>query len=282
MTLMQNVFDDNTLAEYVKKGQLDVAEDQNSPEAPKDFKILEWVSSVRKLEPFLWQVKGKNKAPLIYVIRKDRDPDLPFNSQEERRVHAVTQKGDAFWHGNARLWNEMQAILSDTPAWMGISKFKGRKDGRGAMMALREHYDGPGEVKKRISVAKRELELTHYWSEKTFTFEKYVTKLSEVFQILEENGRLKVEHEKVDHLLEKMSVDNSEITAAIAIIWMNPSKRNNFLLAANELSEYISVVMPLAALESGKKPARLVLQVRHVKKKAKTGPKGTEENGVDI
>ncbi len=43
-------------------------------------------------------------------------------------------------------------------------------------MALQEHYNGPGEVEKRIRFTKRELELAHYWSEKTFTFEKYVTK----------------------------------------------------------------------------------------------------------
>ncbi len=109
-----------------------------------------------------------------------------------------------------------------------------------------------------------------------------MTKLSEASQILEENGIPKVEREKVDHLLEKMPVDNSEITAAIANIMMNLSKRNNLLLAANELSEYISVVIPLPALESGKKPARLVSEVRDVKKKTKTGPKGKEENGVDI
>ena len=40
--------------------------------------------------------------------------------------------------------------------------------------------------------------------------------------------------------------------------------------------------MPLAASESGKKPARNISEVRHVKKKPKTGGKGKEDNGVDI
>ncbi len=77
-------------------------------------------------------------------------------------------------------------------------------------------------------------------------------------------------------------MDYLEITAAIANIRMNPSKRNNFLLAANELSQYISVVMPLAASESGKKAACLILEIHHVKKKAETGLKGKEENEVNI
>ncbi len=117
-----NEFDDNTVPEYVKMGQLDVAGDQNSPESPKDFKVLKWVSWVRNFETFLWQVKGKNEVPLTYVIRKDRDPDLPFNSE--------AQKVDAFLHDNALVWNEMQAIMSDTSAWTWILKFEGRKVGR--------------------------------------------------------------------------------------------------------------------------------------------------------
>ena len=132
-----NAFNEPTLIEYVKKGQLDEAGDQTSPEPPKDFKVLKWVSWVRKFETFLWQIKGKNQVPLIYVIRKERDPSLPFNSEEERRVYAVTHTGDAFRHDNARVWNELQSIMADTPAWTWISKFEirksqGRKEGDGS------------------------------------------------------------------------------------------------------------------------------------------------------
>ena len=276
-----SAFDRNALAGYVKRSQLDDAGDQPSPEPPKEFKVLKWVTWIRKFETYLWQITGKNEVPLVYVVRKEREPDLPFNSEEERRVYAVNQMGDAFRSDNARVWNELQAIMADTPAWTWISKYEGRKDGRAAMKALRDHYDGPGEVEKRISYAKRELETAHYKSERVFTFERYVTKLSEAFQILEENGIPKVEREKVDLLLEKMSVDNTEVTAAIANIRMSPHKRNNFLLAANEVSEYISVVMPLAASDAGKKPARNVSEVKHLKKKPKTG-KGKQDNGIDI
>lgn len=282
-TLDANEFTVANLEEYVAKAQLDDAGDSMNPEPPKDFKVLKWVSWAKKFETYLWQIKGKNQVPLVYVIRKNRDLNLPFNSEDERKVYAVNQVGTAFKIDNTRVWNELQTIMADTPAWTWISKFEGRKDGRAAMTALRDHYDGPGEVEKRISYAKRELETAHYRSEKVFTFEKYVTKLSEAFQILEENGIPKAEREKVDHLLEKMSVDNNEIVAAIANIRMTPQKRSNFLLAANELSEYISVVMPLASSDSGKKPARQISEVRHIKKKTKGNEKGkTKENGVDI
>ena len=91
-----SAFDRNALAGYVKKSQLDDAGDQPSPEPPKEFKVLKWVTWIRKFETYLWQITGKNEVPLVYVVRKERDPDLPFNLEEERRVYAVNQMGDAF------------------------------------------------------------------------------------------------------------------------------------------------------------------------------------------
>ena len=44
LELDANAFDVKTLTEYVKKSQLDDAGDQPSPEPPKDFKVLKWVT----------------------------------------------------------------------------------------------------------------------------------------------------------------------------------------------------------------------------------------------
>ncbi len=57
-----NAFDQTTLAEYEKKGQLEEAGDHTSPEPQKDFKVLKWVNWFWKLENFLWQINGKNKV----------------------------------------------------------------------------------------------------------------------------------------------------------------------------------------------------------------------------
>ncbi len=241
LPLDANAFDGRTLTERVRKAQLEDAGDKASPQPPKDFKVLKWVSGVRKFETFLCQIKGKNKVPLYYVICRERESNTPFNSEEEEQVYAVGQAENAFRIDSARVWNELQIIMANTPTWTWISKFEGRKDGCGAMKKLRDHYDGPGEVEKRISYAKRELKTAHYRSEKTFTFEKYATKLLEAFQILEENRIPKVEREKVDLLLEKMSVDDTKIIAAIANVIMTPHKSTSFLMAANKLSEYNSI-----------------------------------------
>jgi hypothetical protein len=51
----------------------------------------------------------------------------------------VDQRGDAFRSDNVRVWNELQSIMADTPAWTWISKYEGKKDGRAAMKELVVH-----------------------------------------------------------------------------------------------------------------------------------------------
>jgi hypothetical protein len=53
-----------------------------------------------------------------------------------------------------------------------------------AGLALVTHYDGTGELNKRVKKAKEEISRLHYKDEKVFLFEKFVTKLKENFHVL--------------------------------------------------------------------------------------------------
>ena len=60
---------------------------------------------------------------------------------------------------------------------------KGKRCGREAMKALQAHYDGAAESGRRLTVAKADLLKLFYRNESTFSFEKYVTKLLEIFNL---------------------------------------------------------------------------------------------------
>jgi hypothetical protein len=51
-------------------------------------------------------------------------------------------------------------------------------------MSLIGHYDGTGELNKRLERSKEEISRLHYKDKKSFPFERYVTKLKENFFIL--------------------------------------------------------------------------------------------------
>jgi hypothetical protein len=89
-------------------------------------------------------------------------------------------------------------MLSGTGAWTWTCMFETAKNGKGAYEALRNHYDGLGQIDKQQGYTRNILANTHYQSEKQFSFESYVTKLSEAFEFLKDNDVEKAEHEKVD------------------------------------------------------------------------------------
>jgi len=105
---------------------------------------------------------------LSYVVRKDRDDALPFATEEERLLYSIAHQGEAYKADNKKVFQIMTELLSDTPAWTWISRYEKTANGRLAMKALRDHYDGPGEVEKRLAHAYNELANAYYRSERKF------------------------------------------------------------------------------------------------------------------
>ena len=71
-------------------------------------------------------------------------------------------------------------------AWEWIKTYDANQDGWLAFQALRAHYDGPGEIDKRISLARAQVKELHYKNEQMFSFEKFITKLNGAYQMLAE------------------------------------------------------------------------------------------------
>ena len=79
----------------------------------------------------------------------------------------------------------------------------------------------------------------HYRSERQFSFENYVTKLSEAFEVLADNDTAKGEREKVDILLNGIHTDNTTIVSAKTTVRMTVAMRQSFQIAVDHLSELI-------------------------------------------
>jgi len=140
-------------------------------------------------------------------------------------------------------------VTVGTDAWEWIKIYDINQDGRLAFMALREHYDGPGEIDKRISLARTQVKELHYKNEQSFSFEKFITKLNGAFQMLAECHEALTEKAKVDQMITSMSqCTNPAIVAATTTIMMNTEMRNNFVAAANKMTEVIANVFPVIQL----------------------------------
>ena len=89
----------------------------------------------------------------------------------------------------------------------------------------------------------------HYKNEQMFSFEKFITKLNGAYQMLAECNEAMTEKAKVDQMIASMSqCTNPAIVAATTTLMMNPEMRNNFVMAANKMTEVVANVFPVLQL----------------------------------
>ena len=112
----------------------------------------------------------------------------------------------------------------------------------------------------RKTAAQHTIDTLTYKSERQFPFEKYITKLAEAFDILEENDLPKAEREKVTIiLLRGILTENHHLEeAAKSGVVMNRDLRSNFTAACNQLSEVMGTLSYGIHSQSGRLPARNV------------------------
>ena len=138
-----------------------------------------------------WQIAFVNKlnatmdvakVPVDYIVHPEwDDTDDLFLDDDEMRHFQMPPMGENFKRDNKLLYQMLKSacIISDT--WTWIQSFNLTADGRKAWLALvGQHYDGMGELNKRVETDKEEIVRLHYKDEKIFPFEKYVTKLKKL------------------------------------------------------------------------------------------------------
>ena len=184
---------------------------------------------------------GAAKVPLDYIIRPDPedDSDELFWDEEETRRYQMPLEGQNFKHDTKLVYKMLKAACVGTDAWAWIQQHDSSADGRRAWLTLIVHYDGYGELYKHVQRAKMELLKLHYKEEKTFPFEKYVTKLKEQFRVLEKDKHENYsEARQVDTLLRGMNTNDPGIVAAKTTIFH--SMLHSFDKACEFMSAYIS------------------------------------------
>ena len=119
--------------------------------------------------------------------------------------------------------------------------------GRKAITSLRNHYDGPGARLERLAEDNQSEKKLHYSQDQTFLFERFITLLQEVFNILEDYEEARSEREKVRIMLQKITTNNVQIQLAISTTAMDDELSIDFTVACNKMSEGVSIIFPKIA-----------------------------------
>ena len=211
-----------------------------------DFGWDNWqIAFVNKLNATM----GAAKVPVDYIVRPEWDDDDElFLDEDETRRYQMPLTGENFKRDNKLVYQMLKSACIKSDAWTWIQSFDRAADGRKAWLALVGHYDGTGELNKRVERAKEELSRLHYKDEKVFPFEKYVTKLKENFYVLEKDKHEDLTgKQQVDVLLRGIRSTDTGIVAAKTNIFQ--SYRANFDKAAEFLSSLIANTHAAAQLD---------------------------------
>jgi hypothetical protein len=201
---------------------------------------------------------GAAKVPVVYVVRTDVDNSYVFDEDEERRMYQMPLTGENFKRDNKLVYNMLKAACVKSDAWTWIQDYDKNANGRMAWQALVAHYDGTGELNKRVERAKEEIARLHYKDEKVFPFERYVTKLKESFFVLaKDKDENLTDKQRVDVLMRGIRSSDASIVAAKTSVFKD--HRSDFNAATSFLSGLISNIHSGAQLDyanrhsSGKK-----------------------------
>ena len=133
----------------------------------------------------------------------------------------------------------LKAACVKSDAWTWIQDYDKTSNGRKAWQALVAHYDGVGELNKRVERAKEEISRLHYKDEKVYPFERYVTKLKENFFVLaKDKDENLTERQRVDILMKGIRSSDANIVAAKTDVYKD--YRSDFNAATSFLSGLVA------------------------------------------
>ena len=267
MNIVGDDFGEETLEEALINMELEETEDETKVEAPGLLKSADdWISWELTLNNYLRSIRGTSGVPLAYIIRKDTD-DGEYNEEQgndmEELIRQAPHYGANYKVDNNQVYRIIKSKVIGTDILKWINPFDKNQDGRGAMEQLRHHYDGPGQVQRKIAQAEAQIASLHYRSEQAFSFERFITKLNGAFQVLDENGEGLSERKKVSIMCDKIQNNHTDLRAAVQIIRRDTDLNKNFKNAADSLSEHIASIFPessdrstnkrkIAGLETGR------------------------------
>jgi hypothetical protein len=202
-----------------------------------------YVSWARSFENYLDSLRGKLGVPLSYILRpEDADP-AEAADEYQRILWSAPFTGSAFREDNRRVYRIYKDLMIGTDGWTWFNRAT-PGDGRDAHLILTRHYRGDAETALRAAEAEASLHRLHYRSEAVFPFERYITRMSECFELMEDNQQGFSEPQKVKKMLDGVVSTNAEVVAIKAVV--RSTHPNDFNRASNLMAGQIALLFPAA------------------------------------
>ena len=193
--------------------------DENNVPIPTKFNPEDWSDDHFLFIQHLKSCPSSDgKRDLSYIGRDDRVLD-PTMSRLERLIYAAPLNGPHYNIDNKAVYQKLRTWLSPHPVPMGyIRSFEARENGRGALLALQQYFDGPSEISKQFVKATAEHKNLFYKNENALPFATFVSRFKRNNFIFDKAGQGRNARTQVQDLYDKITTDNQTLKTKIEVI----------------------------------------------------------------
>jgi len=242
------LFTDGVLQEWGEK--MKAANDIKDSEkpaisAPPAFKKdTKWRVWKEQFQNYIGSKIGQSKAPLTFVTRPNDAPGdiADFPDEHDQMVYLTPHVGVAYNRDNGVVYDELKALLINSPAFTWIRPNDRTRNGRAAWKALLAHYEGTTEQNRIKEAAYATIRNTTYPGERRgWTYENYYHAHQEAHYDLELYGEMVSESRKVTDFLRGIS--DPLCNVAKGIVLATPNYLNNFTEAALFIASTLNIAL---------------------------------------
>ena len=248
-------FTDDVVVEVLARMKADqdykkATEDTDITQPTKLTDIVKWTKFWELFTTYLGRVKGAALTPLTYLIRDHEVVtaemlDATYATTQERLIATTALRGAHFELDNRTLYDQFKPLVVDGPGWSFIKRFDKKKDGRGAVLALKTQAEGTSAKLTRKQAAYASIASSAYLGpRKGFNFANYVTLHQTAHNELLDLDEPVSESKKVTDFLK--GIRDPALTTGKSIVLGDPNKLGDF----EECQQYLSTIVQNMAAQS--------------------------------
>jgi hypothetical protein len=115
------------------------------------------------------------------------------------------------------------------------------RDGHGAMLALRSHFNGAAETHTRTQKHLNRIQDLKYMNKHQMPYDTMITQLNESYQFMMKQGQTYMDTTKVDDLIRRIQVPGN-VAVTVALETMRTQHCNNYVGAVNYIPARLSEI----------------------------------------
>jgi len=213
----------------------------SDPVKPKEFKDFDkWRTFWESWITYVTQLRGAAQIPLPYVFRDHETVSTEirgqtYSSTDEEYMAVTLLSGEHYVTDNKRVYDELKPLIVNGPGWAFIKTFNTKRDGRGAVLALKLQAEGSAAIKARKTAAYAQIATARFkGTRNNFTLAMYTHRHQSAHNELEELGEPMSESKKCDDYLNGIQ-DPLLVTAKNNVIG-DPNKYQSFTACQQHIS----------------------------------------------